>query len=234
MTPQKNYFVLEISMNNYIDITYNKKIKPYTNYPFELCSYLFHRFNMKKEHNLLDLGCGRGDFAKNFKNLGLNVFGLDREKNNSEMLRDIKVEKINIEKDEFPFNSDKFDFVFSKSVIEHLWDPDNFNKEIFRVLKPGGILILMTPDWMSQMNIFYNDFTHVHPYTKDSLEDMLKIYNFKNVKSELFYQLPILWKYPWLKIFSKSLQIFGPPKKIYKNKFIRWSQELMLLAYGEK
>ena len=92
----------------------------------------------------------------------------------------------------------------------------------------------MTPDWKSQRHIFYDDFTHVHPYTQISLKDMLKIYNFQNVETETFYQLPVLWKYPWLKIFSKCLQIFGPVKKIYKNKFIRWSRELMILGTGIK
>ncbi|GAH05263.1 unnamed protein product, partial [marine sediment metagenome] len=72
------------------------------------------------------------------------------------------------------------------------------------------------------------------PYTKIGIEDLFRIYNFKEVKSEIFYQLPVLWKHPWLKIFSKFLQLFGPVKKIHKNKFIRWSRELMILGYGKK
>ncbi|MCX6721583.1 MAG: methyltransferase domain-containing protein, partial [Candidatus Staskawiczbacteria bacterium] len=137
------------------------------------------------------------------------------------------------EVDLFPFENNCFDTVFSKSVIEHIKVPDNFMKEIIRVLKPGGKLIILTPDWQSQMNIFYDDYTHVHPYTAIGLRDMLKVFGFKKVEAEKFYQLPILWRYAWLKIFSRLLQLFGPVKKIYKNKFIRWSRELMVLAYGE-
>jgi len=221
-------------MSNYIDVIYDENIRPYTKYPFQLCRRLFQRFNIRKREKLLDVGCGRGDFLKEFKGLGLEVFGLDHQESHSEILKNIEVRYSNIENSPFPFNSEMFDIVFSKSVIEHLRNPENFIKEIYRVLKPGGKIIIMTPDWQSQRCIFYDDYTHVHPYTNMGIENLLRIYNFKEVKSEIFYQLPVLWKYPWLKMFSKFLQLFGPVKKIHKNKFIRWSRELMILGGGRK
>ncbi len=221
-------------MSNYIKVFYNQKNLPYTKYPSGLCGYLFQRFGMKRGDKLLDVGCGRGDFVREFKDLGLEVFGIDREKGDSKMLKGIEVKLRDIENESFLFNDGIFDFVFSKSVIEHLWTPDNFIKEIYRVLKPGGRIIIMAPDWHSQRWIFYDDYTHVHPYTTASLNNLLKAYGFKELTSEKFYQLPVLWKHPWLKIFSKLLQVLGPVKKIYKNKFIRWSRELMILASGKK
>lgn len=221
-------------MSNYLDVIYDEKIRPYTKYPSQLCQHLFQRFVMKKGDKLLDIGCGRGDFSKGFKDLGLEVLGLDCQESHSEILKNIEVRYTNIENNPFPFNNEMFDVVFSKSVIEHLRNPENFIKESRRILKPGGKIIIMTPDWQSQRCIFYDDYTHVHPYTKLGIEDLLKIYNFKEVKSEIFYQLPVLWKHPWLKIFSKFLQFSGPVKKIHKNKFIRWSRELMILGSGFK
>lgn len=220
---------------SYLNVVYNKKSRPYTNYPSKFCRYLYDRFGMKKGDKFLDIGCGRGEFTKGFKDLGLDVSGIDREKGDQEMLESIDVSLSNdLENNAFPFEDNSFDIVFSKSVIEHFRTPDNFIKEIYRILKPGGRIIIMTPDWQSQRRIFYDDYTHVHPYTKTGLRDLLKIYGFEKVEVEIFYQLPILWKYPWLKIFSKCLQIFGPPKRIYKNKFIRWSRELMVLGTGIK
>lgn len=221
-------------MPNYIKVFYSENILPYTEYPLRLSTYLFNRFNMKKGDKFFDVGCGRGEFARGFKSLGLEVSGMDREKGNSEMLNGIDFKLGDIESNSFPFSDQKFDFVFSKSAIEHLQMPDNFIKEIYRILKPGGRIIVMTPDWQSQRRIFYDDYTHVHPYTKTGLRDLLKAHGFENIETEIFYQLPILWKYPWLKIFSKCLQIFGPPKRIYKNKFTRWSRELMILGTGIK
>jgi len=221
-------------MPNYIDTIYNENTRPHTKYPFQLSQYLFQRFNMKQGDKLLDVGCGRGDFLKGFKDLGLEVMGIDQEKSSSDILEGIEVGIVNIEKDSFPFNGETFDFVFSKSVIEHLWNPEHFIKECCRVLKPGGKIIIMTPDWQSQMYIFYDDYTHRHPYISTGLENLLKIHGFQGASAKTFYQLPILWKYPWLKIFSKCLQVLGPVKKIYKNKFIRWSRELMILGSGKK
>lgn len=221
-------------MSNYINTIYDEKIRPQTTYPHKMCAYLFNRFKMQKGQKLLDLGCGRGDFTKAFQSVGLLVQALDKEKSSADTLDGIEVSYVDFENDRFPFEDETFDIVFSKSVIEHINNPENFIKESRRVLKKGGKIIIMVPDWQTQCLIFYDDHTHAHPYTAKGIEDLLNIFNFKNVISEKFYQLPILWKYSWLKIISKILQLFGPVKKIYKNKFIRWSRELMILSYGEK
>lgn len=222
-------------MPNYLKVRYDKNTKPYTAYPSRLCRYLFERFGMKNGDKFLDIGCGRGEFTKGFKDLGLEVSGIDREKGDSEMLQGIEVSlSSDLENNPFPFENSSFDIVFSKSVIEHISNPNNFMRETLRVLKPGGRVITMTPDWHSQMFIFYDDPTHVHPYTQTGLRDLIAMHGLKESKAELFYQLPAVWRYPFLKIICKSLQLLGPVKKIYKNKFIRWSRELMILGTGIK
>jgi len=113
-------------------------------------------------------------------------------------------------------------------------------KETYRILKPGGIVIILTPDWVSQMKVFYDDFTHSRPYSKTSLNDILSVYGFLKVRTELFKQLPVLWKYPFLKIFSEFFRLFlSTPlarkiTNLTKIKFIRWSVELMVLGYALK
>jgi len=222
-------------MPHYLEVRYNSNTKPYTDYPSQLCRYLVERFAIKKGDKLLDIGCGRGDFTKGFKDLGLDVTGIDREQGDSEFLRGIDVRlQDDLENNPFPFKDGSFDVVFFKSVIEHIRNPDNFMKETLRVLKPGGRVITMTPDWQSQMFIFYDDPTHVHPYTAAGLKDLFLMYGFKDAEAELFYQLPVVWKYSFVKMISRGLQLLGPVKKIYKNKFMRWSRELMILASATK
>lgn len=222
-------------MSNYLRVVYDKKQRPYTEYPLQLCRYLFEKFCMEKGDKLLDIGCGRGDFTKGFKDLGLEVSGVDRERGDSAMLEGIDVRiNSNFERDPFPFEKESFDIVFSKSVIEHIWNLNNFMREIYRVLKPTGRVIMMTPDWKSQMFIFYDDPTHVHPYTVAGLRDLLAMYGFENPEAELFYQLPLVWKYPFLKVVCRGLELLGPVKKIETNKFMRWSRELMILGSAIK
>ena len=113
-------------------------------------------------------------------------------------------------------------------------------KETFRVLKPGGLVIILTPDWVSQMKVFYEDFTHCRPYTKGALHDVLEIYGFSDVHAELFYQYPAIWKYPVLKAASRLLRlvISTPTARkltaLTRIKYFRWAVELMILGYGKK
>ncbi len=50
-----------------------------------------------------------------------------------------------------PFSSNSFDLITSNMVFEHLADPENQLKEIFRILKPGGLLIFHTPNASSYL-----------------------------------------------------------------------------------
>jgi len=219
---------------NYISTVYDEKSHPYTAYPSQLCKYLFDRFDMKKGQRLIEIGCGRGEFLYNFKELGLTVNGIDCEECASDFLKNIEIRCTDLEKGSIPFDDETFDVVFSKSVIEHMQDPTNFLHEIHRILKTGGIAIIMTPDWVSNMKIYFDDYTHRTPFTVTSMQDALKMFGFRNVCSELFYQLPILWRFSSLKLLSRFIRLLIPVTLKSNIKFIRWSCELMVLGYGEK
>ena len=45
-----------------------------------------------------------------------------------------------------PFVSDTFDVVLASEIVEHLWDPNSFFDEAYRVLKEEGKLIISTPE----------------------------------------------------------------------------------------
>ena len=222
-------------MKNYVETIYDTKSRPVTHYPVQLAEYLIQRFKIEKNSKILDNGCGRGDFLKAFEKCGLESYGTDLDaKTQIERGRKIVWGGINLEEDELPFPDDFFDIVFTKSVIEHLHKPSRFFEECYRVLKPEGRIIVMVPDWQSQMFIYYDDCTHVQPYTQTAVYDTLKIFGFQDVESEKFYQLPCVWKHKWMVIACKIVQLLGPVKKIHKNRFLRFSRELMLLGTGVK
>jgi SAM-dependent methyltransferase len=112
---------------------------------------------------------------------------------------------VNFEKDVFPIDNNSVDFAVSLAVIEHLNDPDLFVSEIFRCLKPGGVIFLSTPNFQYDFKNFYNDPTHVRPYTPISLEKLLNLYGFSfpftfpgvRLKSKFWY----LGKYRFFKAF---------------------------------
>lgn len=221
-------------MENYLETVYDMKSHPVTAYPNELARYLIARYNISQEAKLLDVGCGRGDFLNAFRDEGLRAYGVDSPSKNGFIPVDCYAGGVDLETDTISFPDSEFDVIFTKSVLEHIHRPSNILNECYRVLKPGGRIIAMVPDWKTCMYIYYDDFTHVQPYTVDALRDALKMFQFRDVESEAFYQLPIVWKYPCVKVLCKMLQLLGPVKKVHKNKFYRFSRELIILASGIK
>lgn len=215
-------------MKNYVEVAYRKSEKPYGEYPFQLAAYLKRRFHMKKGMRILDNGCGRGEFLRAFKGLGLDAYGTD----SSDYCKKAKV--LNLNTDILPFENEYFDVVFSKSVIEHIDNTEFYISEMKRVLKTGGTLIIMVPDWETQYRIFYQDPTHIHPYTRKSIESLLYMNDFKKINSEKFVQLPIVWKNRFMLGLSRFIRMAGPVKCVYKNKFVRFSRELMIMGSGIK
>jgi hypothetical protein len=92
----------------------------------------------------------------------------------------------------------------------------------------------MVPDWETQYYIFYQDPTHVHPYTAKSVARLLSMMEFEQVAAEKFTQLPGTWEKGMYRFFSGAVRRLGPVKKIYTNKFMRFSRELMVLGSGVK
>lgn len=222
-------------MADYLTVVYGDNVRPLTDYPSKLVKYLFKRFEMKPGMKILEPGCGRGEFLKVFKDLGMNVVGLDRSEESRDLLveNDIEFFTCDVEADTgLPFQDNSFDVIYNKSFMEHLKYPDIFLHEAYRVLKPGGMILCLIPDWESNYKIYFDDFTHRTPFTKPSLEDIYRICDFENVEVTKFRQLPLVWKYPILNYFCALISPFISVR--VENKFLRWSRELMLLGYAHK
>ena len=217
---------------NYLSVTYDEKSHPYTDYPKKLCAYLFQSFGFKEGMKMLEPGCGRGEFLGNFQDLGLDVYGVDISPEAREYTDKFPVEICDIENEELPFDDNTFDVIYSKSFIEHLYYPERYLLEAYRLLKPGGKLITLVPDWEANYKTYFDDFTHRTPFTQPSLEDAYKMYGFEDISVYKFRQLPIVWKYPSMNHLCALIAPFAPVRT--KNKFLRWSRDLMLVGYGVK
>lgn len=64
----------------------------------------------------------------------------------------------------FPYPSNTFDFAFSEHMIEHIpyADGKKMITECFRVLKPGGVLRLVTPDFKFVMKLYQDSQKDIH------------------------------------------------------------------------
>ena len=232
-------------MKNYLDIVYDKSRRYNSDYDEKFIDHLIKKFNLIPG-KLLDIGCGTQKIMGIFDKKGFEVYGTDITQ--SEMEKENKqfvVKKSDFENEKLKFDENQFDVVFCKSVVEHLKNPKNILSEAFRVLKPGGKLIILTPSWRhSHWGPFYIDFSHVTPFTEASLRDILLITDFNETNIEIFYQFPLIWKFPFLKFFCKLIALFPIPyfplhfsEKKYKDEInivIRFSNEPMLLGHATK
>ncbi len=220
-------------MADYLAIVYDEASHPYTSYPSKLCAHLFREFGMRAGMKILEAGCGRGEFLREFQKLGLDARGLDLSPESASFLVNsgIPVDVCDIENEgRLPYADKSFDVVFSKSFMEHLRAPDAFLRETLRILKPGGFALCMIPDWESNYRTYFDDFTHKTPFTKVTLRDMLMMCDFAEVNVHRFRQLPVVWKYPVLNYLCSAISPFVPVRT--ENKFLRWSRELMLVGSG--
>lgn len=224
---------------NYLDVVYNEIDKPYTPYPKKLATHLSNKHNIKKNNSLLELGCGRGEFLKGFSDLGINCYGVDLSDFAKKVCPSANVSIVDMTVNKLPFEDNFFDFIYSKSFIEHFYYPEKIFEESYRVLKPGGKLITLTPDWETIYKIFYEDFTHRTPFTINSLKDIHLIHGFKKVKVERFRQLPITWKTnSFLRNFfimiAEATRLLLPTLLKKNSKWVKFSKEIMLISTAEK
>lgn len=101
--------------------------------------------SLKKGDQMLDLGAGAGVVRQmDFRGLGVKVYGIDPDPRvlTNPMLDVAKVSRA----EEIPFEDRSFDIVFADNVLEHLESPAIVFREIFRVLKPGGLFWFKTPN----------------------------------------------------------------------------------------
>lgn len=102
------------------------------------------------DSRLLDLGCGYGAELLNRTKNKLSVgVGLDISVNSGASDEKIILIKHDLS-DPLPFENDAFDIVASLANLEHLCDPANAMREIHRVLKPEGSLLLTAPSTFSK------------------------------------------------------------------------------------
>jgi 2-polyprenyl-3-methyl-5-hydroxy-6-metoxy-1,4-benzoquinol methylase len=118
---------------------------------------------------VLDLGCGTGYGSAELARTGARVTGLDRVAAARES-RGSGARFVRGELGGLPFAPASFDVVLSFQVIEHLLDPTDYLREITRVLRPSGTLLLSTPNLLQSDR--ENPY-HVHEYAAQELEAAL-------------------------------------------------------------
>jgi 2-polyprenyl-3-methyl-5-hydroxy-6-metoxy-1,4-benzoquinol methylase len=107
---------------------------------------------------VLEIGCGRGGFAASLCRRGAIVTASDLSSAALEVARkaftDLDVKWLQADVQQLSFEDSTFDTVISCETVEHVPNPPRAIAELARVLRPGGTLILTTPNYLGTLGLY--------------------------------------------------------------------------------
>lgn len=177
---------------------------------------ILRKFNIKKEALILDAGCGAGYVMKRLYDEGFNnIYGFDLSESGIRLAKESYpqiadryfIHDCYLEKLPAGIPESQFDTVLSIEVVEHLYYPARYQKNIYKWLKTGGLLIISTPYHgylknlaLSILNKWDKHFTvdweggHVKFFSKKTLSEMLEKVGFNVEYFTGVGRIPFLWK----------------------------------------
>ena len=148
---------------------------------------------------IADVACGGGKLLYLYKHLQYeNFIGVDISSEQVALARQIAPQVV--EANVLPWleeHQNAFDLITGFDIVEHLEKPEvlRFLDACYKALKPGGRLVLQTPNaespWGSMQR--YGDFTHEVGFTPTLLARLLRLSNFQTVQSR--ETGPVPWGY---------------------------------------
>ena len=150
-----------------------------------------------KNSNVLEVGCGSGYVLSMLKKLRPDIKIKGSDISPSSTWRMLKKQGIKLIKDDTTkssFPSNKFDVVISFGVMEHTSNDQAFLKEVYRLLKPGGLnLMFNLPNKYALNDFLARTFKiggHEQRYTKKQIISLFKEHGFENIIAEKEFLIP--------------------------------------------
>jgi len=131
--------------------------------------------HMPQDAKVLDVGCGMGDNLRYVQRDHAVFVGLEYAERTAQVANRILERRADIRvgsATEIPFGDDEFDLVLCIEVLEHIENDHEGCREIARVLKPGGAVILSLP-YRHWFQSYFSAMGHLRHYTRSDVEDML-------------------------------------------------------------
>jgi len=171
---------------------------------------------------ILDVGCGDGVVGSFLqKKAGVKVIGIDISEEAVKKAREKGIEaKISSSEEKFPFPDHTFDKVFWGDNIEHLFDPAFTLREIRRVLKQNGKLILSCPNmgyWRYRISYFLNGSLTDTEWTG------LEPWEWSHIR---FFNLKILRDFLFQHDFKKITKVLGVSERRLDKPFLKFAPSL--------
>lgn len=186
----KGNSLLEKVYQNIKKYTLNKKVELINKYP-------------SPQKNLLDIGCGTGEFLINAKNKNWKTIGVELNDNARKKATD---KNLDIYKSLDVLNNQKFDVITLWHVLEHLPDLDKQINKITSLLNKNGTLLIAVPNYKSYDAQYYKEFwaaydtpRHLWHFSQNAIKSI-----FKNKKIVLVKTLPMYFDSYYVSLLSEK------------------------------
>jgi len=173
---------------------------------------------------LLDIGCGHGFFLNKMAQKGWAVEGIEVSRTGREYAREKLGLNIHSELlEELAFPKESFDVVTLFYVIEHVYDPGRVLREVYHILKPGGMILLRWPHstpvikilgpFAKWLDIYHTPF-HLYDFNPGAIQVLLEKSSFTDVQNMIgAFTLPEKCFYRWSSILfgriAQALHFFS-------------------------
>ena len=158
------------------------------NYSYSKKFQLINNHSVGK--NILDIGCGTGEFLSYFQRKGWKTFGIEP----ATEPRNFAKTNFNLEiEDESSLDllsSESFDVITMWHVLEHVMDIDQRISQIKRILKENGLLVFALPNYLSWDCKYYDSFwaawdvpRHLSHFTYHTFQKLIQNHNLDLIKT---------------------------------------------------
>lgn len=183
---------------------------------------------------LLDVGCGGGRFLNRMKKRGWQVEGTDFDEQATKKVTSRYGIRTHVgDLTECSLPADSFDAITLSQAIEHLYDPLATLRECLRILKPGGLLVMTTPNAQSlgaaEFGASWRGWEaprHLHLFTVESLQQLTQRAGFDVVDANTYSAgSAVVYR------VSRSNREASPFSVLNELKLLIWSYDKELQEY---
>lgn len=156
---------------------------------------------------VLDVGTSSGYLARRLAAAGASVVGIDVDEQAAKEAQEVCEQVLvgDVETMELPFEAHSFDVVLCGDLIEHLREPERFLTRVRTLIRPGGRLVLTTPNvanWAIRLALLAGrwrytqrgilDRSHTHLFTKKTLEQTLERAGYRILELDVTAPVPVI------------------------------------------
>jgi 2-polyprenyl-3-methyl-5-hydroxy-6-metoxy-1,4-benzoquinol methylase len=179
---------------------------------------------------LLDIGCGNGEYLLRMKSIGWQCKGVEFNDKAASICRRHGLDIFQGNLVDANLEDASFDFVTAHHLIEHVPDPHALMKEIARILRPGGTLLIRTPDSESLGRKVFGRYWYANDVPRH-----LYLYSEKNLtllanQHGLDCRLTLKPVKPKLVLRSLDYKLGNRGRPSKKSKIRKWASKLYIPA----